>query len=128
MHYRAIYSDRLDAAEIGQTMLDMFLDGMRRSMAVDRLQSPQNFIDVHYAKLVADPIAVARRIYEQFGYRYDVEFERKMREFIANDRSTPVRPHSYGLEQFGLSQRGVVDRSGEYLGWVERRGDELLEV
>src|SRR5262249_4703184 len=65
--YRAIYSDRVDHAEIGQTILDMFLDGMQRSMAIDRRYPPQHFIDTHYAELVADPIGVVRRIYTGSG-------------------------------------------------------------
>jgi len=126
--YRAIYSARVDHAEIGQTILDMFLDGMQRSMAIDRRCPARHFIDIHYAELVADPIGVVRRIYDRFGYDYSAVFDQEMRRFIAKDASATRPRHVYSLEQFGLSQAAVVDRSKEYLAWVKQRGGELAEV
>jgi hypothetical protein len=126
--YRAIYSDRIDRDEIGQTIFEMFLDGMERSMTVDRPHAPQHFIDIHYTALVRDPIGVVRRIYNQFDYPYSLEFEQKMRQFIARNRSGRRRRHIYGLEQFGLSQNEVIDRSEQYLTWIKHRDGELADV
>lgn len=126
--YRAIYSDRVDRDEIGQTILDMFVNGMERSMATDRRHAPQHFIDIHYAELVRDPIGVVRRIYHRFDYPYSPEFENKMRRFIETDRGVARQRHIYGLEQFGLSQDEVIDRSADYLAWVKHRDGELADV
>ncbi|HEX9322551.1 MAG TPA: sulfotransferase [Xanthobacteraceae bacterium] len=126
--YRGIYSDRVDREEIGQTMFDVFLDGMERSRDIDRRVGPQHFIDVQYAELVRDPIAVVRRIYRQFGYPYSAAFEEQLLRFTVNEAGAARPRHVYRLEQFGLSQAVVTDRSKEYLAWVKQRGEELADI
>src|SRR5205823_12376792 len=111
---------------IGRTILEMFLDGMERSMAADRRHASRHFVDVHYAELLRDPIGVVHRIYDKFGYTYSPRFEQELRRFIAQDRSGSRR-HIYSLEQFGLSRDEVIDRSRQHLNWVERRSWELAD-
>jgi Sulfotransferase family len=125
--YRRLFSERVDHGEIGATMLDMFADGMRRSMAVAPHGDHQQIIDIRYEDLVANPAAVVRRIYAQFGYRYSATFEQDVAHAIEH-QWTMARPrHTYTLEQFGLSRAQVTERSAEYLGWVQQRCGELAE-
>jgi hypothetical protein len=122
--YRRLFSAQVDYQEIGTTILDMFTDGMKRSMAAPR-QRGQQIIDIRYDDLVADPGAVIRRVYAQFSYRFSATFEWDLERAIENER-TAVRPrHSYSLEQFGLSRTQVIERSAEYLRWVQPRCGEL---
>jgi hypothetical protein len=123
--YRKLFSSRVDHREIGATILDMFTVGMRRSMAFTSHGGRQQIIDIRYEDLVADPAAVIRRVYAQFGYRFSATFEQDLARAIANERAA-VRPrHSYSLEQFGLSRAQVIERSAEYLRWVQPRCGEL---
>jgi hypothetical protein len=122
--YRRLFSPKVDDHEIGTTILDMFADGMKRSMAVPAHRS-QQIIDISYDDLVADPGAVVRRIYAQFGYRFGAAFEQDLARVIDSER-TAVRPrHTYSLERFGLSPAQVIERSAEYLAWVQPRCGEL---
>ena len=85
----------------------------------------QQVIDIRYDDLVADPAAVVRRIYAQFGYRFGAAFERDLARVIAQERAA-VRPrHGYSLQQFGLSPAQVIERSAEYLRWAQPRCGEL---
>jgi hypothetical protein len=122
--YRRLFSAQVDYQEVGTTILDMFTDGMKRSMAAPQ-QHGQQIIDIGYDDLVADPAAVVRRVYAQFGYRFSATFEQDLARAIGNERAA-VRPrHSYSLEQFGLSRAQVIERSAEYLRWVQPRCGEL---
>jgi Sulfotransferase family len=122
--YRRLFSPQVDYHEVGTTILDMFTDGMKRSMAAPQHRR-QQIIDIRFEDLVADPAAVVRRIYAQFGYRFSVTFEQDLARFIESGR-TAVRPrHSYSLEQFGLSPAQVNGRSADYLTWVQPRCGEL---
>jgi hypothetical protein len=122
--YRRLFSAQVDYQEVGTTILDMFTDGMKRSMAAPQ-QRGQQIIDIGYDDLVADPAAVVRRVYAQFGYRFSATFEQDLARAIGNERAA-VRPrHSYSLEQFGLSRAQVIERSAEYLRWVQPRCGEL---
>lgn len=123
--YRRLFSQRVDTREIGATILDMFADGMRRSMALTPCGDRQQIIDIRYDDLVADPAAVVRRIYAQFGYRFSAAFERDLARVVENERTAVRARHSYSLEQFGLSRAQVIERSAEYLRWVQPRCGEL---
>ena len=123
--YRKLFSPRVDHREIGATILDMFTDGMRRSMAFAPRDDGRQVIDVSYHDLVADPAAAVRRIYAQFGYRFSAAFEQDLARVIESERTAARPRHTYSLEQFGLSRAQVIERSTEYLTWVERRCGQL---
>jgi hypothetical protein len=126
--YRRLFSPSVDHREIGATILDMFADGMRRSMAVAPNGDRQRLIDIRYDDLVANPIAVVRRIYAQFGYRYAAAFEQELVRYLQRQRAAPRPRHTYSLEQFGLSRAQIVERSADYLRWVRRICGELPDI
>ena len=88
----------------------------------------RQIIDIRFDDLVADPIATVRRIYAQFGYRDSVVFEGKMARYLENERAATRTRHVYTLEQFSLSRDEVIDRSAEYLTWVQARYGELVDA
>jgi hypothetical protein len=104
----------------------MFVEHMKRAMAAPARNAAQ-IIDIRFDDLVADPIAAVRAIYSRFGYPYCAAFEQKMLRYLENDRAAPRPRHAYSMEQFGLSRREIVDRSAEYLAWVEMRCGDLAE-
>jgi hypothetical protein len=118
---RSIYSSRVDARAIGAGMLDLFLDGMARSMALDRARPQAPVVDVHFAELVADPIGTARRVLGQLNYPCDAGAERAMQAYLEKAAAAPAYQHRYSLEEFGLDRAEVLDRSAEYLAWAEAR-------
>jgi len=126
--YRRLFTQRIDHREIGATILDMFVDGMARLMAAAPQGWPAHGIDIRYRDLVADPVAQVRRIYADFGYRYGAAFEQDLTRHVENDRATARVRHSYTLEQFGLSRAEVIERSADYLRWVQPRCGELAET
>src|SRR5215813_1286871 len=80
--YRRLTTRRIDANDIGATMLDMFVDGMDRLMRVPQPVAAARAIDISYDELTADPvagpIAVVRRVYGRLGYAYTPAFEQEM--------------------------------------------------
>jgi hypothetical protein len=96
-------------------------------MAVAPQVERQHIIDIRYDDLVAAPAAVVRRIYAQFGYRYSAAFDQDMARYFERDRATARPRHTYTLEQFGLSRAQVLERSADYLAWVQQRCGELAE-
>jgi hypothetical protein len=123
--YRSLFSRQIDHREIGATILNMFVDHMRRSMAAAPAGGGRQIIDIRFEDLVADPLAVVRRVYAQFGYRFEAAFERDIAHWIARDRAAARPRHNYTLEQFGLSKAEVTERCTEYLEWARQRCGEL---
>jgi hypothetical protein len=126
--YRRLISGHVDHREIGATILDMFVDGMRRSMAVEPSGDSRRLIDLRYDHLVADPIGTVRRIYARLGYRYGATFEQELVRYLERQQAAMRPRHSYSLEQFGLSREQVIDRSADYLQWVQRTCGELSDI
>ena len=128
--YRGLTTRRIDANEIGATMLDMFVDGMDRLMDVPQPLAAQRAIDISYDELTADPvagpIAVVRRLYDRFGYAWSPAFEQAMVRTLEAQRAAGRARHVYTLEQFGLSRAEVVERAGDYLRWAEARCGALV--
>lgn len=122
--YRRLTTRRIDGNEIGATLLDIFVDGMDRSMRVPQ-PGAARAIDINYNELTADPvagpIAVVRRLYDRFGYAYSPAFEQTMVRTLEAQRAVERPRHVYTLEQFGLSRAHVVERTGDYLRWSEAR-------
>jgi hypothetical protein len=115
--YRSLFSSRVNRDEIGSTILDMFVDHMKRAIAVPADKADQ-VIDIHFDDLVANPISTVRHIYRQLDYPYGAAFEREVVRHLDSERAATKPRHIYSLEQFGLSRATVIGRSAEYLQWV----------
>jgi hypothetical protein len=120
-HAQVIYTSRIDFHELGERMLQLFLDTMDRLMQIDHEVGAAQFIDVLFDDIVGDPLGIVREIYSRFDYRYTPEFEEALQTFLAKEEVTRKYKHVYSLEQFGLSRAQVIARSEKYLDWVEQR-------
>ncbi len=120
-HVQVPYAGRIDFSELGQRMLELFLDSMDRIMRADSDVGSEHFIDVLFNDLTGDPIGTVRTIYSKFGYEYTAEFDSLIRRYSEADSVNRKYKHVYTLEQFGLSRAEVMARSEEYLTWVEQR-------
>lgn len=126
--YRSIFSTRIDARALGTGLLDLFLDGMARSMALERARPDAPVIDIAFADLVADPIGMVHRVHDSLGDPLDDASERAMRAYLDQAAAAPGFHHRYSLEAFGLERTVVLDRSAAYLAWAEARcGRRLLD-
>jgi Sulfotransferase family len=125
--YRRLFSSRVNHDEIGRTILDMFVDHMNRSMAAPEAREGQ-IIDIHFADLVADPIAAVKRIYARFGYSFCTAFEEEIVRYLDTQRAMSKPEHTYSAEQFGLSRAMVLERSADYLEWARSRCGELVDA
>lgn len=75
---------------------------LRRSLEGRAGLPPERFVDVRFADLVADPLAVVRRIYAAAGLALGADVEAPMRAWLAANPRGKHGGHSYRLEDFGL--------------------------
>ena len=59
------------------------------------------------ADLTSDPIGAVQRIYEYHGYCYSDEFEKRMKQWLADNRQHKHGPHRYSMEEYGLCAETV---------------------
>lgn len=125
-HLQVVYTRRSDFRELGQRVLQLFVESMNRSMQIDATVAPEHFIDVPFGDLTRNPIGTIREIYAKFGYRYTDQFDRDLHKRLQAGAGRKYR-HTYTLERFGLSRAEVVAKSELYLAWArDKTGSTLV--
>jgi hypothetical protein len=72
-------------------------------------------VDVHYARLVSDPIGEAERLYAEFGLTLSAQARTRMEAFVKTNRHAHGPKHSYTLADFGLTEADIEETFGDYL-------------
>lgn len=106
-HSRGVFSDRVDPRAVGRHWFAKARRMIERSTAVRDADRAGRFCDVHYGRLVADPLGELRRVYEFLGDPWTSEAETAMRGWLAANPQHKHGRHRYRLQDFGL-QRGDV--------------------
>ena len=115
-------SDSVDPLEIGAHWSQRWARALERAIAA-RAKREDRFLDVHYAELVADPMAQVRRIYAHAGLELTAEAEARMRQWAVENERDRRPVHAYTLEEFGYTQRGSAPRLRGLLRAVSGRAD-----
>ncbi len=92
-------------------------EGLRRAEAAREHADPGRVYDIRYNDLVADPLAVVRRLYAHFGYDYTSAFDARATAWLARHPQHKYGKHSYTGTQFGLDRR-VIDAE---FSWYRER-------
>ena len=107
-------SDHVDPHAIGATWPAVWAEGLDRMMAVRDQRGSGSFLDVRYADLVADPIAVVRRIYDTFEMDLPPMVVSAMCDHLVQNRQDAHGVHLYSLDAFGLDGRVEQERFAGY--------------
>lgn len=109
---RGASAEAVDDHEIGRYWLDRVtpvLAGLRRG--VGPFDRPP--LDIRYADLVADPMAVVAEICAAAGLSVTDEAQRRMNGYLSAGHAKGQ--HTYRAEQFGLRSDQLADRFSDYL-------------
>lgn len=72
------------------------------------------FLDVAYADIVRDPVAVVGTIYERFGIEWNPEKEEYFRQFHAANPQHKYGTHTYSLAEVGVERGPLDERFARY--------------
>jgi len=113
---RRTFSRAVDPLAVGPEVSRMLAGDVRRGFAArdDGCAPPERFLDVWYAQLMDDPLAVVRRIYRHFDLRLSTEVDTRMRAYLATNSTDRNGLHVYSLAQFGLDPAVERARYREY--------------
>jgi Sulfotransferase family len=105
-------SDEVDRLEIGREWSRSWEAAMRKGIAFRESGKidESRFFDMHFAELIRDPVAMARRIYAHFDLELGAAAEARMRTFIEENPPGKHGKHHYTLEQFGLDPQRERER------------------
>ena len=115
-HMRSISTDHQSADRLGATNLALWSEYLNRGLdARDRHPDKSGqFLDFHYAELVADPMGCVRRIYDHFDMRLGDTAMQRMQRFMADNPQNKHGKHHYSLGMFGLERERVKQAFERY--------------
>ena len=113
-HGRAVFSDDVDSAEIGDQLAQKAVRAVTRSMQVREHAPADAFLDVSYADLVADPQKEVRRIYDHLGLSLLPHTVEAMERWLASNPQNKHGVHRYRLEDFGLDRDELSQKFHPY--------------
>lgn len=113
---RQTFSDAVDPLEVGPEVAGLLAGDIRRGLQVldNGCVPPDRLLNVTYSALIADPLAVVRRIYAQFDLPLTAATETRMQRFLAEHPRDREGHHEYSLEQFGLDVARERERFRTY--------------
>jgi hypothetical protein len=113
---RSLASDAIDPLEIAEDWTARLARGLAHASRVrdETVLPPSHVFDVHFAELMADPIAMVRRIYAHFDLTLGTDAEGRMRRFLAAHPSDKHGTHRYTLAAAGLDAATERRRYADY--------------
>jgi hypothetical protein len=113
---QSVLSRRVDVPRLAEANTRWVAAVLDRSLA-SRAQLPAGrLLDVSYRDLIADPLAVARRIHDHFGLPWTAT-RAQTQAFEAQHRQRRFGENSYSPEAFGQTRAGLAAR---FAGYRER--------
>ncbi len=104
-----------DLHRLGQEISEHLRIGVESAMAARARLGEDRFLDVHHRDLVADPMAVVRRIYDSLRLEVTPSFETALRGWHERNRTGAHGTHHYTAEGFGLSEAQLRSDFGPYI-------------
>ena len=112
--FQALNSDRRAAAGQAKAAVSR-MNSMKAVTAWRKTHPDFKVVDVHYTRLVADPIGEAERLYAEFGLVLTAKARERMEVFVKTNRHAHGPKHSYTLADFGLTEADIEETFGDYL-------------
>lgn len=113
-HGRGVFSDHVDAREVGAHWLRKVRRMIDRSLAVRDAGKSASFVDVSYYDLLQDPIAQVERIYARAGRALSGAALGAMRAARAREVQNRHGKHAYKARDFGLSPARIEETFADY--------------
>ena len=101
--------------QIGQIAIGYYRNALARNVTARNKLGPDQFIDIDYRELVADPMACVRRIYEATGTPLGDTTQQRIRTWLHEQaKSRKSTKHNYSLEDYGLTEDEVDTVFADY--------------
>jgi len=90
-------------------------------------ENEEQIFDCLYDELFSDPIAMVKRIYHKFELEYTKKFEKKMKNYLQNNKQGKYGRHKYSLEEYGLHGDGLYQKYKNYMDHYNFRIPDKIE-
>lgn len=113
-----LFGNSVDPRKVGPMMLELWSAEMLKGLEQrDRLGDDPRIVDIYYDDIVANPIDVIGRIYDQHGRTLTREAEKAFFGWEQDNPQHKFGKHSYSLESCGLTEDQV---RAAFVPYIER--------
>lgn len=112
--FQAVLSDRVDRARTVALNLRWLASLVTASQEARAKIPTRQVLDVDYADLVADPLAVVESIHAHFGLELDDDYRGRLQRFIAANPQRKHGPNPYAAADFGQPQAEIAEAFAAY--------------
>lgn len=90
----------------------LLIEYYRYMLELQKELPPEQYIEVRYEDLIADPKAVVNRVYEQFDLPMSNEYSEWLNAEVSKSRQYKSS-HSYSLQDFGLREEDIAKQAAD---------------
>ena len=113
--FRAGMDNTPDPEAQGREQLELWAQGIDRTMEARRTRDPAGFFDMDFRDFVADPVGMVHRIYAHFKFELAPATEARLRDWQTHNPQSKHGTHHYSLREYGLSGTAIEERFAAYL-------------
>lgn len=111
---KKLFSPYADPHQVGAYWLEKDKRLMEKCMKYRDTHEDQ-FLDISYTSLVADPISTAQYIYKHLGLEWTDIHTSMTEEFCSKHKKNKFGKHAYSLENYGLTEKKVNAAFEDYI-------------
>ena len=112
---RSPFTKNMDKKEIGKRTLAYWEDALAKGEKERNKINKSQFVDVKFEEFINQPIEQVKLIYSHLGFNFEEKTERSMINYVEEFQKEEKIKHSYGLNEFGLSEESVQNALSKYL-------------
>jgi hypothetical protein len=109
----AMATKRVDARRMAEANVSLQEHEIALNLAT-RDAHPGRVFDVHYDRLVADPIGTVRGIYDHYGLAWSDTLEERLGSYVQKNPKGSHGPHQYTSVEFGQTDEAIAKRFATY--------------
>ncbi|MEM9384974.1 MAG: sulfotransferase [Pseudomonadota bacterium] len=117
---RKAFSQQVDVQEVAVDWSNRWGRALARTMARRQADASldQRVLDLHYSRLLADPMGVIADLYAHAGLSLGDLARERMQGYLASNPQGRHGRHRYSLEGFGLNPHQEAERYADYRRWL----------
>jgi hypothetical protein len=104
----------LDAAEVGQAVMEWYAMSLERGLAQRATLPAELFVDCSQREFVDAPMAVVEKVYRAFNLPLSTESRAAMQAHVDANPKGKHGKHEYNLAEFGLTREMIEKRFAFY--------------
>lgn len=118
----SLRSEPIDKHLVGQQVMRYWAWAMDRYLQDrDKLSLDGCIVDARYEDVRKNPISIVERVYERAGRSLNPDAKQAMAAWHSSNEQHRFGKHEYSLAEFGLSERMINERFGDYITrFIER--------